>query len=117
MSGVADLPPNVHPAKHPLIAHKITRLRNRETKPAEFRNLLKEISFYLGYEVRLTALENFICCVHVSLFGGGIDFLNIKCLEIINIVYIFLPGHHQYQLQRAGCHHSYEREIQWYRSF
>lgn len=44
------LPPNVHTATHPLIKHKITRLRDRDTKPAEFRNLLKEISFYLGYE-------------------------------------------------------------------
>lgn len=44
------LPPNVHASSHPLIAHKITRLRNRDTKSAEFRSLLKEISFYLGYE-------------------------------------------------------------------
>jgi uracil phosphoribosyltransferase len=44
------LPSNVHTSSHPLIAHKLTRLRNRETKPAEFRALLKEISFYLGYE-------------------------------------------------------------------
>ena len=53
MSGFSELPPNVHTAKHPLIAHKITRLRNRDTKQAEFRSLLREISFYLGYEVGL----------------------------------------------------------------
>ena len=52
MSASGDLPSNVHCASHPLVVHKITRLRNRETKPAEFRQLLKEISFYLGYEVR-----------------------------------------------------------------
>jgi uracil phosphoribosyltransferase len=50
MSAFTALPANVHASSHPLISHKITRLRNRDTKPAEFRSLLKEISFYLGYE-------------------------------------------------------------------
>lgn len=50
MPSLNDLPSNVHVASHPVIAHKITKLRNRDTKPHEFRQLLKEISFYLGYE-------------------------------------------------------------------
>jgi uracil phosphoribosyltransferase len=54
MSSFGELPPNVHTSSHPLVAHKITRLRNRDTKPAEFRQLLKEISFYLGYEASKT---------------------------------------------------------------
>lgn len=58
MSGFNDLPSNVHTAKHPLIAHKITRLRNRDTKPAEFRSLLKEISFYLGYEATANSVNS-----------------------------------------------------------
>jgi uracil phosphoribosyltransferase len=36
---------------HPLIAHKMTILRDVKTQPQEFRRLLKEITFYLGYEV------------------------------------------------------------------
>lgn len=39
-------------SEHPLIAHKMTILRDVKTQPQEFRRLLKEITFYLGYEVR-----------------------------------------------------------------
>ena len=37
--------------KHPLIQHKLTLMRRRETGVAQFRTLLKEISLLLGYEV------------------------------------------------------------------
>jgi uracil phosphoribosyltransferase len=37
-------------ATHPLISHKLTRLRNEKTLAADFRHVLKEITFYLGYE-------------------------------------------------------------------
>jgi uracil phosphoribosyltransferase len=43
-------PSNVHVSTHPLIAHKLTLLRNKETKCDEFRRILREITFYLGYE-------------------------------------------------------------------
>jgi len=36
---------------HPLIKHKLTILRKKETQPPQFRLLLKEISLLLGYEV------------------------------------------------------------------
>jgi uracil phosphoribosyltransferase len=36
---------------HPLIQHKLTLLRKRETPTAEFRRLLREISLLMGYEV------------------------------------------------------------------
>ena len=39
-----------HVATHPLIAHKISLLRNEETAPHDFRRVLREITFYLGYE-------------------------------------------------------------------
>jgi uracil phosphoribosyltransferase len=35
---------------HPVIKHKMTYLRDKKTRPADFRRLLREISFYLGYE-------------------------------------------------------------------
>ncbi len=41
---------NVFPSKHPLVAHKLTRLRNQETKPKKFRELVREISALLAYE-------------------------------------------------------------------
>ncbi len=44
---------NVHVATHPLIAHKMSLLRNKKTQAHEFRKVLKEITFYLGFEVRI----------------------------------------------------------------
>mmetsp|Transcript_33906 Transcript_33906/g.34539 ORF Transcript_33906/g.34539 Transcript_33906/m.34539 type:complete len:259 (+) Transcript_33906:107-883(+) len=35
---------------HPLIAHKMTVLRNADTVPHDFRRTVKEMTFYLGYE-------------------------------------------------------------------
>jgi uracil phosphoribosyltransferase len=40
----------VHVATHPLIAHKITVLRDKNTAPQQFRSILQEITYYLGYE-------------------------------------------------------------------
>eukprot|EP01036_Dinobryon_divergens_P032975 gene32975-42669_t len=37
-------------AQHPLLAHKMTILRDRNTSATDFRKLLREITFYLGYE-------------------------------------------------------------------
>ena len=36
---------------HPLIQHKLTIMRNKETSTRSFRTLLREISMLLGYEV------------------------------------------------------------------
>ncbi|MBS3650175.1 uracil phosphoribosyltransferase [Pseudaminobacter sp. 19-2017] len=36
---------------HPLVQHKLTIMRKKETSTASFRRLLKEISLLLGYEV------------------------------------------------------------------
>ncbi len=43
--------PGLNVSSHPLIAHKMTILRDEKTSPQEFRRVLKEITFYLGYEV------------------------------------------------------------------
>lgn len=40
----------VRVARHPLIDHKLTLMRSRETPAAEFRRLLREISAHLAYE-------------------------------------------------------------------
>ncbi len=42
---------NVHVIDHPLIQHKLTILRRKETSTAKFRKLLGEISMLLAYEV------------------------------------------------------------------
>ena len=36
---------------HPLVAHKLSLMRRKETPTASFRQLLREISLLLGYEV------------------------------------------------------------------
>ncbi|MBN2549952.1 MAG: uracil phosphoribosyltransferase [Anaerolineales bacterium] len=41
---------NLFPSSHPLIAHKLTRLRDKGTDPKKFRELVREISALLAYE-------------------------------------------------------------------
>ena len=41
----------VHVINHPMIQHKLTIMRMKETGPKDFRELLKEISLLMGYEV------------------------------------------------------------------
>ena len=42
--------PNVVILDHPLITHKITKLRDKTTKTSEFKMLVKEVSVLEGYE-------------------------------------------------------------------
>lgn len=41
----------VHVIDHPLVQHKLSLMRSKETSTSTFRNLLREISMLLGYEV------------------------------------------------------------------
>jgi uracil phosphoribosyltransferase len=41
---------NVYPSPHPLVAHKLTKLRDRATEPKKFRELVREIAGLLTYE-------------------------------------------------------------------
>ncbi|WP_172135102.1 uracil phosphoribosyltransferase [Adlercreutzia sp. ZJ473] len=41
----------VHVLSHPLIVDKLTRMRREDTSSQDFRQLLKEISLLMGYEV------------------------------------------------------------------
>jgi len=42
--------PNVYASSHPLVAHKLGRLRDRTTEPKNFRELVREIAALLAYE-------------------------------------------------------------------
>jgi len=42
--------PNIFASKHPLAAHKLTRLRDKNTDPKRFRELVREIAALLAYE-------------------------------------------------------------------
>src|SRR5678816_481895 len=41
---------NVHASTHPLVAHKLSRLRDKNTEPKKFRELVREIAGLLAYE-------------------------------------------------------------------
>src|SRR5207249_285306 len=50
--------PRVHISQHPVMAHKMTALRDRNTQPPEFYRLVKEIGALLAYEATASlALE------------------------------------------------------------
>lgn len=42
---------NVHILNHPLIQHKLTLLRDKNTSTKEFRDIVREMSLLMGYEV------------------------------------------------------------------
>jgi len=41
---------NIHESKHPLVAHKLSRMRDKNTNPKKFREFVREISALLTYE-------------------------------------------------------------------
>src|SRR5271157_217775 len=41
---------NVYASQHPLLAHKLTRLRDKNTDPKKFRELVREMAALLAYE-------------------------------------------------------------------
>ena len=51
--------PSVTVVDHPLVQHKLTLLRDKHTPTAQFRQLAREISLLMAYEVtRILPLEN-----------------------------------------------------------
>jgi uracil phosphoribosyltransferase len=49
---------NVYESKHPLVAHKLSRLRDKNTEPKKFRELVREIAGLLAYESTLNLQTN-----------------------------------------------------------
>ncbi len=52
------LPPTLHVSRHPAVLHKLALLRSVETEPKKFRELVREISWLLGYEALADARVN-----------------------------------------------------------
>lgn len=42
-------------ANHPVLAHKLTKLRDERTDSTVFRHVLREVTFYLGYATAAVA--------------------------------------------------------------
>ena len=47
---MTDPPPTLHVSDHPAVAHKLGILRDEETEPKKFREVVRELSWLLGYE-------------------------------------------------------------------
>jgi uracil phosphoribosyltransferase len=47
---VTDLPPTLHVSGHPAVQHKLGILRAESTEPKKFREVVRELSWLLGYE-------------------------------------------------------------------
>lgn len=71
--------------EHPLVQHKLTVMRQKETSTAEFRQLLREISLLLAYEVTrdlpltTTTIETPLCQMEAPVLEG-------KKLALISIL-------------------------------
>ena len=44
------MPPNLHVSTHPAVLHKLAVLRDVATEPKKFREVVRELSWLLGYE-------------------------------------------------------------------
>jgi uracil phosphoribosyltransferase len=42
--------PNLHVSQHPAVRHKLGILRDEATEPKKFREVVRELSWLLGYE-------------------------------------------------------------------
>lgn len=66
----------LHVIDHPLIQHKLSYMRKKETGPKDFRQLLDEISMLMGYEVtrdfptKEIEIETPICKATVNIIAG-----------------------------------------------
>lgn len=49
-NSLPHIPSNVHVINHPLVQHKLTTLRHKDTSTMEFRSLTAEIGLLLAYE-------------------------------------------------------------------
>ena len=43
-------PPTLHVSQHPAVLHKLAILRDEDTEPKKFREVVRELSWLLGYE-------------------------------------------------------------------
>ena len=53
--------PSLHVSNHPAVLHKLAILRDEDTEPKKFREVVRELSWLVGYEaladVRVRPLE------------------------------------------------------------
>jgi uracil phosphoribosyltransferase len=70
---------------HPLVAHKLSLMRDKATPSAQFRHLLREISLLLGYEV-LRDLATELRTIQTPLGPAQAPFLKGKKLVFVPVL-------------------------------
>ena len=76
---------NVNVINHPLVQHKLSLLRKRETSTAEFRQLVREISLLIGYELTRD-LELEYKTIETPLAEMQAPFLSGKKIVLISVL-------------------------------
>jgi uracil phosphoribosyltransferase len=76
---------NLTVADHPLIAHKLSLMRDRTTPSMQFRNLLREVSLLLGYEL-LRDLPTELRDIETPVGPARVPFLKGKKLTFVPIL-------------------------------
>ena len=75
---------NVYPSTHPLVAHKLTILRQTNTEPQKFRELVREISALLTYEATADLKTNTVQInTPLAACDGGVLLENIGLIPIL----------------------------------
>jgi uracil phosphoribosyltransferase len=78
---------SVFASSHPLVGHKLSRLRDRQTDPKRFRELIREISGLITYEATLDLQTRPVRVQTPLAEAGGLDLL-----EKIGLVPILRAG-------------------------
>lgn len=75
---------NVFPSPHPLVAHKLALLRDKDTEPKNFRELVREIAALLTYEATADLMTNPISVETPLETASGVELLeNIGLVPIL----------------------------------
>ena len=75
---------NVFPSPHPLVAHKLALLRDKDTEPKNFRELVREIAALLTYEATFDLMTNPISVETPLETAAGVELLeNIGLVPIL----------------------------------
>lgn len=77
--------PEVRLVEHPLVQHKLSLMRRKDTPTAKFRQLLKEIALLLGYEVTRD-LPTEMREIETPLTTSRAAFLSGKKLALISVL-------------------------------
>jgi uracil phosphoribosyltransferase len=76
------MPTNVHVFDHPLVQHKLTLLRKKETSTTSFRRLLNEIGALMAYEVTREMP------MHDVMIATPLETMNSKLIDGKKLVFV-----------------------------